>query len=198
MPRPLGDHDARRRQIAEAVLRVLATHGFAGLTMRAVAAELDATTGVVTHYFATKDELKTFALDLLARSVDERERLVGAPGMPALRALLLGMLPLTATSARANRIWISSWDVVLATPRLTAAFAQTYAHSRARLERAVRLAQQAGDLADGDAGELAAALHAFTLGLAVQAVLDLNAFPPDRQIALTDAYLRCLAQHEEV
>jgi AcrR family transcriptional regulator len=198
MPRPLGDHDARRREIAEAVLRVLATQGFAGLTMRAVAAELDATTGVVTHYFATKDELRTFALDVLVRSVDERERLVGVPGMPALRVLVLGMLPLNAASARANRIWISSWDVVLAVPRLTAAFAETYASSRARIERAVRVAQDVGDLGDGDAAELAAALHAFTLGLAVQAVLDPNAFPPVRQIALTDAYLHCLARHEEV
>ena len=42
MPRPPGDHAARRHDIAQAVLRVLATRGFAGLTMRAVAAELDA------------------------------------------------------------------------------------------------------------------------------------------------------------
>ena len=163
MPRPLGDHDARRREVAEAVLRVLATRGFAGLTIRAVAAELEATTGVVTHYFATKDELRTFALDVLTRSVNERQRLDATPGMPALRALMLGMLPLAAESARANRIWISSWDVVLADPQLSAAYAETYAQSRARVERAVRCAQDKGEARQGAPDDLAAALHAFTL-----------------------------------
>jgi AcrR family transcriptional regulator len=192
VPRPQGDHDTRRREVAEAVLRVLATRGFAQLTMRAVAAELGASTGIVTHYFATKDELRTFALDVLARSVDERQPTTAPPGLPALRALVLGMLPLTAEGATANRIWISSWDVVLAAPDLTATYAETYAQSRARVERAVRIAQEAGELGDADPGELAAALHAFTLGLAVQAVLDPAAFPPARQIAMTDAYLRTL------
>jgi AcrR family transcriptional regulator len=193
VPRPQGDHDARRREVAEAVLQVLATRGFARLTMRDVAAELGATTGVLSHYFTGKDELRTFALDVLARSVDERRRSGAPPGMPALRALVLGMLPLTAEGAAANRIWISSWDVVLADPHLSAAYAQPYAQSRSRIEHAVRIAQEAGELGTGDPVALAAALHAFTLGLAVQAVLDPGAFPPARQVALTEAYLRCLA-----
>lgn len=180
------------------MLRVLAARGFAHLTLRAVAAELGATTGVVTHYFATKDELRTFALDALARTVDERQRADAAPGMPALRALLLGMLPLTAESATANRIWVSSWDVVLADPRLTTSYSETYGRSRSRIERAVRIGQETGELGPGDSGELAAALHAFTLGLAVQAVLDPGAFPPFRQIALTDSYLRSLTSWRPV
>lgn len=160
--------------------------------MRAVAAELDASTGVVTHYFASKDELQNFALDLLARSVEERQRPTAAPGMATLRTLLLGMLPVSAEAATANRIWISSWDVVLADSRLAAVHAKSYADSRARLEDAIRTAQDDGDLIEADPADpadLAATLHAFTLGLTVQAVLDPGAFPPDRQIALTDAYL---------
>jgi AcrR family transcriptional regulator len=51
MPRTKGDHEARRRDVSEAVWRVLVAHGFGGLTMRAVAAELDASTGLLTHYF---------------------------------------------------------------------------------------------------------------------------------------------------
>lgn len=175
------------------MLRVLGARGFTQLTLRAVAAELGATTGIVTHYFATKDELRTFALDELRRSVNRRQRVRGRPGLPALRALLLGMLPLTAESVAANRIWISSWDVVLADPQLTTAYAQTYARSRRRIERAVRAAQNSGDLEPGDRTDIAAALHAFTLGLAVQAVLDPGAFPPERQTGLTDAYLQRLA-----
>jgi AcrR family transcriptional regulator len=192
VPRPLGDHDARRREVAAAVLRVIAVRGFAGLTMRAVAAELGATTGVVTHYFTTKDELRRFALDVLAGSVDERQRAAAPPGLPALRTLLLGMLPATAESAVANRIWISSWDVVLPDPRLTVRYAEIYAQSRTRIEDAVRAALRAGELAAANPYELSAALHAFTLGLSIQAVLDPDEFPPARQIALIDACLRNL------
>ncbi len=157
--------------------------------MRAVAAELGASTGVVTHYFASKRELQMFALDLLARSVEERQRPTAAPGMATVRTLLLGILPINAEAATANRIWISSWDVVLAEPQLAAAHAKTYADSRARLEDAIRAAQDDGDLIAADPADLAATLHAFTLGLTIQAVLDPDAFPPDRQTALTDAYL---------
>ncbi len=35
------DHDARRRDVSEAVWRVLAVHGFGGLTLRAVQALFD-------------------------------------------------------------------------------------------------------------------------------------------------------------
>ncbi len=189
MPRPTGDHDARRRDIAAAVQRVLVARGFAGLTLRAVAAELGASTGVVTHYFATKHDLTAFALELLDHSVAERRRPQAVPGLAALRVLVHGMLPLDADGADANRIWISSWDVVLADPERTAAYAATYADSRTRLAVAIRDAQDVGDLAAGDPLELAAAVQACALGLAVQAVIDPEAFPPARQRALADAYL---------
>ena len=193
MPRPRGDHDARRQDVARAVLCALGERGFANLTMRAVAAELGSSTGVLTHYFASKDELQVFALKALLDTVDQRARAVAAPGMPTLRALLLGMLPLTGEAAVANRIWISSRDVVLADAQLTAAYAATYAHSRDRLEGAIRSAQAAGELDDVEPAELAAGLHAVALGVSVQAVLEPAAFPPERQIALIDTYLQHLA-----
>src|SRR5262245_15394050 len=56
------DRESRRRDVAEAVWRVLETGGFAGLSMRSVAAEMGATTGLVTHWFGTKDELVDHAL----------------------------------------------------------------------------------------------------------------------------------------
>lgn len=189
VPRPRGDHDARRGDVARAVLRVVAANGFLGLTIRAVASELGASTGVVTHYFASKDELQKFALDLLARTVEERHRSTAEPGIATLRTLLHGMLPISDGAASATRIWISSWDVVLADAQLTATHAKSYADSRARLEEAIRVAQQHGDLIAADPGELAASLQSFTLGLSVQAILDPGEFPGERQIALIDAYL---------
>lgn len=179
----------RREDVAAAVWRVLDQVGFSGLSMRAVARELDATTGIVTHYFATKRELTSFALELLAERSGSRERRAASRGREALRAALLDMLPLDDTSRSANRIWVSSWDAALADERHAAEHADRYRASRAKLSGLVAesLAEDARDAEDID--RVTETLHSFTLGLIVQAVLDPTAYPPERQIALLDALL---------
>lgn len=78
MPRAKGDHEARRLEVSEAVWRVLATRGFGGLTLRAVATELGATTGLLTHYFPAKSDLLAHALDLLEQRTAARARRTSA------------------------------------------------------------------------------------------------------------------------
>ena len=51
------DHDERREIFAGAALRVIMRDGIAGLTVRAVAKEAGFTTGALTHYFHSKDQL---------------------------------------------------------------------------------------------------------------------------------------------
>lgn len=192
MPRTKGDHEARRRDVSEAVWRVLAAHGFGGLTMRAVAAELDATTGLLTHYFPTKRDLVVYALDLLELRSDARLRRAAGKGMSAVRAALLDVLPLTDEATVSNRIWVSSWDIALADPELSADYAGKYARSRDKLRDLVAAAQQLGELPAGDAARVAAGIQSFVLGLVVQALLDPEAFPPHRQIKLLDDHLATL------
>ena len=147
---------------------------------------------MVTHYFATKDDLESFALDLLVDSVERRSRQSAAPGLATVRALVLGMLPTTAETASANRVWVSSWDVVLSDRQRTATYAKTYAASRSRIEAAIREAQDLGELGAANPIELATLLHSFVLGLTIQAVLDPAGFPPSRQIALAEAQLHSI------
>jgi len=91
-----GDHEARRTDVAEAVWRVLATHGFGGLTMRAVAVELGASTGLLTHYFTNKRELVRYANEIAAERTESRPlRTADEPGLTALRVALLNVLPTT-------------------------------------------------------------------------------------------------------
>ncbi|WP_328618207.1 TetR family transcriptional regulator [Amycolatopsis sp. NBC_00355] len=192
MPRPRGDHEARRRDVSEAVWRVLTAHGFGGLTMRAVATELGATTGLLTHYFSGKRELLAHALDLLDERTATRARRTAGPGLAAVRALLLDVLPLTGEAVTGNRIWVSSWDTALADPALSAAYARKYGKSRDRLRDLVTDAQQLGELRPGDPERVAAGALSFTLGLVVQALFDPRAFPPDRQVELLDDHLAAL------
>lgn len=192
MPRSKGDHEARRRDVSAAVWRVLAAHGFGGLTLRAVAAELGATTGLLTHYFPAKRDLVAYALDLLAERTAARPRPAGGPGLAAVRAALLGILPTTQEATATNRIWVSSWDTALADPALSEDYARKYGRSRDRLCELVAAAQQLGELPDGDPARIAAGAQSFVLGLTVQALFDPAAFPPRRQVELLDDYLSSL------
>ncbi|MFF9374332.1 TetR/AcrR family transcriptional regulator [Streptomyces griseoluteus] len=189
MPRTKGDHEARRRDVSAAVWQVMATRGFAGLTLRAVAAELGATTGLLTHYFPTKRALVEYALDLLEQRTLARPRRSTGPGLAALRDALLDILPLTPEAADSNRVWVASWDTALADPAIGADHARKYAEGRARLAERVAAAQALGELPPGDPDRVAAGAQAFALGLVVQSLLDPARFPPERQTELLDDHL---------
>jgi AcrR family transcriptional regulator len=182
------DHELRRRDISEAVWRVLAAHGVGGLNMRAVAAELNATTGLLTHYFPNKRALVRYALDVAEERTQDRE--MRTP--PTLRTALLDVLPLDEASTAMNRVWVSSWDASLADESLAEAQAARYVRWRDRLRGHIVAAQERGDLLPGDPDDLAATVAAFAHGLVVQALFDPPRFPPDRQIALLDGFLRGL------
>ncbi|QMU69730.1 TetR/AcrR family transcriptional regulator [Streptacidiphilus sp. P02-A3a] len=196
MPPARGDHEARRRDVSEAVWGVLADSGFGGLTLRAVAARMGASTGLLTHYFPSKQALVAHALEILdqrrerSRIPDDADR---PPGLAELRRVLLEILPLTPDSAAENRVWVSSWDVSLADPDLALAQAERYRRSRARLRDHAAVARAAGELPrSADPELLAAAAMAFVHGLVVQALFDPAAFPPERQTALLDDFLGSL------
>ena len=195
-----GDHEARRAEVSAAVWRVLTERGFAGLTLRAVAGELGATTGLLTHYFPSKRALLRYALDLLDEAHAARPRPhteaagPGAEGLAALRAALLDILPLTAESTAGGRIWVSSWDAALADPELAGDHAARYRRARTRMAGFAAAAQDRGELrTDRTPEDLAGAAQSFVLGLVVQALFAPQEFPADRQRAMLDAYLADLA-----
>jgi AcrR family transcriptional regulator len=189
-----GDHDARRREVSAAVWRVLAAGGFGGLTLRAVAAEMGASTGLLTHYFPTKQALLRYSLEVADERTRTRPlRTASGEGLAALRAALLDVLPLTREARDMNRVWVSSWDAALGDPELSAAQATRYQHWRGRLLPHVTEAIQRGELPE-DAGpeDMTATVAAFAHGLVVQALFDPARFPPARQIDLLDRFLDTL------
>lgn len=195
MPPAPGDRDARRQDVSEAVWRVLADAGFGGLTLRAVAAEMDVSTGMLMHYFPTKRALVTHALDLLEKRTAERPRRARpAAGLATVRVMLLDILPLTPGDTARNRVWVSSWDLSLADGQLAAEQADRYTRLRASIRPHLDAARDLGELpADADPEQLAAAAVAFTHGLVVQALFDPARFPEDVQTALLDGFLASIA-----
>jgi TetR/AcrR family transcriptional regulator, transcriptional repressor of bet genes len=56
------DHEQRRANIVEALLRIAGTRGLDAVSLREVAQEAGVSMGAVQHYFATKDEMLLYAL----------------------------------------------------------------------------------------------------------------------------------------
>jgi AcrR family transcriptional regulator len=97
MPKQV-DHEARRRQIADAVCRLVGEHGLEAVSLRHVAAEAGVSMGQVQHYFATKDEMLLFTFRTIGEHVEQRiAAAVSGHETPraVLRALLVELLPLS-------------------------------------------------------------------------------------------------------
>ncbi len=186
------DHDVRRREVAEAVWRVLAGTGFAGLSLRAVAREMGATTGLLTHYFASKRELVAHALDVVHERTAPRMAAAGAGvgGVEGLRQRLRAVLVDDEEATVLSRVWVGFWDLALADAELGRAEAARYERWRDRLRPLIDQAFAAGELAAGwDRETVVDVLTAFTHGLVVQALFDPDRFPVERQHAVLDELL---------
>jgi AcrR family transcriptional regulator len=66
------DHEERRRQISDALLRAASARGLHAIGMREVAAEAGVSLRLVQYYFGTKEELLLAAMQHLAARFGER------------------------------------------------------------------------------------------------------------------------------
>lgn len=71
MPK-LVDPDARRRDVVDALFRVVVRDGLQRASLRAVADEAGLNIGSVRHYFANQQELMDFAMQAMLDRLDER------------------------------------------------------------------------------------------------------------------------------
>ena len=91
------DHEERRRQIADALLRTAATRGLHATGMREVAAEAGVSLRLVQYYFGTKEELLLFAMQQLAaqfsaRAVARFRETSGSGGLASPRDIIAAIL----------------------------------------------------------------------------------------------------------
>ncbi len=117
MPK-IVDHEQRRDEIALIACRVVAQHGFDQATIVRIAREAGYTTGMVAHYFDTKQDIIIAALRLILRRVEERLTRSGAAGEPDLLSVLSEALPLDETRYIECSFWIAFWGQVSADRRL--------------------------------------------------------------------------------
>src|SRR5579862_1071049 len=96
MPK-IVDHEQRRDEIALVACRLLAEYGFDQATIVRIAREAGYTTGMVAHYFDTKQDIILAALRLILRRIEERLTAGADAQRPDLLALLTEALPLDET-----------------------------------------------------------------------------------------------------
>ncbi|HSV65354.1 MAG TPA: TetR family transcriptional regulator C-terminal domain-containing protein [Mycobacteriales bacterium] len=200
MPK-LVDHTVRRREVADAVIRLIRRDGVEAVTIRHVAAESGWSPGVLAHYFADKDALLLAAFQRVADGVLERtaRRHVVGPPMSVLRWVLRNTLPMDQERHAELRVWFAFLGHALARPALAAAQRAVYDEWRQAMAAVLRQAEQRAELAPGtDPDGEAAALVSFVDGLALQAVFDPDRFPPRLQGELLDARLVTLRAAEPV
>jgi TetR/AcrR family transcriptional regulator, transcriptional repressor of bet genes len=113
MPK-IVDHDERRDQIALVACRVVAENGFDQATIVRIAREAGYTTGMVAHYFDTKQDIIIAALRLILRRIEER---LTKPSTDLL-ALLSEALPIDEQRFIENAFWAAFWGQVSADKKL--------------------------------------------------------------------------------
>lgn len=110
----------RRRQVAEAVLQIIASRGTDAVSVREVAAALDVSIGAIQHYFSTKAEMVEFAFCHSVQRV--RDRLIDLPqtGDRArdIRTVLSELLPLDETRRAEVAIHLAFASLAATTPGL--------------------------------------------------------------------------------
>ncbi|MBV8740763.1 MAG: TetR/AcrR family transcriptional regulator [Sinobacteraceae bacterium] len=117
MPK-IVDHDQRRDQIALVACRVVAEHGFDQATIVRIAREAGYTTGMVAHYFDTKQDIIIAALRLILRRIDGRLIRPSGDAQADLLTTLSEALPVDEQRFIECAFWTAFWGQVCADKRL--------------------------------------------------------------------------------
>ncbi|WP_067816496.1 TetR/AcrR family transcriptional regulator [Actinomadura kijaniata] len=180
------DPEERRRELAEAVWRVVRRDGLDQASVRNVAREAGLSMGSLRHYFTSQAELLAFTL----RTVTERieARIAALPDEPDPRrraeAVLAELLPLDAERAAENEVWIAFTARSLVDPELRALRDEGYRALRDGCRALV-----AALAPDRDVERETERLHALVDGLAIHAATRPDETTPQRMREVVRAHV---------
>ena len=117
MPK-IVDHEQRRDEIALVACRVVAEHGFDQATIVRIAREAGYTTGMVAHYYDTKQEIVIAALRLILRRIEERLTRPAGDTQADLLTILTEALPVDEARFTECAFWTAFWGQVSADKKL--------------------------------------------------------------------------------
>ena len=195
MPRQRASESARREQILDAAFRVAARERLDRLTVRLVAREAKLSSGLVFHYFKTKDALLLELLDwLLERTVIARTD-EGVLSLPTPLERVLARLRKALESVQREReqleLFFDYWVLAKRSPELRSKLRT----ARVRYREVFRslfdemLRVDPGAYPGVTADRMAAVCVAFIEGCAVQAVTEPDLFDVESSMTCIEALI---------
>jgi AcrR family transcriptional regulator len=130
----------RRRDLAEAVWRVVRRDGLDRASVRAVGKEAGVSMGSLRHYFGSQSELRIFAMRMVMERIEHRLAALVLPDDPlkAARLVLGELLPLDPERSAENEVWLAFTAGALVDRELRELRDEAYDRLRAGCERWVR------------------------------------------------------------
>jgi AcrR family transcriptional regulator len=191
MPK-IVDHDERRRDIALAACRAIAHHGIDAVTLADIAREAGYTTGMISHYYASKWEVMLAGL----RSMNDRlgrKLLDAASESRSLADLLCEVLPTDAEHRAESRAWLSFWAVSASQPQLVRWSAKTHTDWRALIRHCViSCTPQSTSWPSQVMEDVISSIILFMDGIYVKGLTRSSDYSPKDQIRLLRAHLDAL------
>lgn len=169
------DHDARRTEIADAALKLIAESGIGAVTFRSLASASGWSPGVVGHYFTNRRDFLLAALHRAAELSGRRHHAIAETmqGRQALEAILEEELPIDNRRLALTRIFVFFYAEAVNQVEARQVIDDHLSRWRRRTEIVVKEAQSLGDIdPQFSAADIAADLVAYVDGLAIQSLLN--------------------------
>ena len=194
MPK-IVDHAKRREEIAQVTCQVVAENGFDQTTVAKIAEAAGYTTGMVAHYYASKQEIILAALRLILTRIEERLKRQHEHSGKSLLEVLSEALPLDAQRFTECAFWMACWGQVSADKKLRRLNAWVHReymrlYARCFAEHWPESKQWPKSVRE----QVLASVATFLNGITASAVTSPADWPPEKQLAQLRLQLDLLRQ----
>jgi len=191
--RPVGDREKKRTELLEAAISVIAQDGFAAASVRKVAERAGCSTGTVTYYFVSKEEMMAAVIE---NQFDVFDTMLRADDRGIdIRAGFKRWLD--SLSAKGPIEWVATFQLLAHArhePTLAAVYQRRYARYRDVFTAMLAKGQRQGTIRkDIPADLLADQLSAMGDGWMMWFPIEPERFQPGRVKALLDATMALIA-----
>lgn len=184
-----------REKVVTATLVVIAREGIEGASVRAIAREMGVTTGVISHHFADKSELLSFAFSAISDAISAEVRAAQhiENAETALLSIASAFLSDTPKKALRWRVWLAFLAAALPDPAQLALQEAHYAMLRRLVVSRLRELDIAGKLKLGRVPEEEADLLIAVMdGVGLHGVILAKTVSARRQRRLVELHIKAL------
>lgn len=182
----------RRIEVSAAAWKVIVREGLDRTSMRAIARELDCTTGVVTHYFRDKQELILFALDRVTENLKQSMQEVAEQPLSIERLvdMLSAFLPIDDKRQEILKVWVAFLGYAIGRESLMLEHQASAGELREVIIQELKALQSAKKIRqDIDTGVESNALLAWVNGIALDSLIQEKCLKPKQQKMVIRRYL---------